>query len=143
MWGKSYEMNTALLNALFGETHSDMSEQEQDNPQKVLFSINKVDLYGIEFRLFVARRLYPSNDKISFVFLRAPYYPELDGRLVYVEDDEECKYYECDLIKNKHTCIIGNLHPMLINVFATILSPFSRGQVCSAQSPCKILSLCI
>ena len=96
---KSYEMNTALLNALFGETHSDTSEQEQDKPKKVLFSINKVDLYGIEFRLFDARRLYPSDDRISFVFLRAPYCPELDGRLVYVEDYKKCKYYKCDLIK--------------------------------------------
>lgn len=96
---KSYERETAILNALFGETQSDISEQEQDKLKKVLFSINKVDLYGIEFRLFDARRLYPSNDRISFVFLRAPYCHELDGRLVYVEDHEECNYYSCDIIK--------------------------------------------
>ena len=89
---KNGAQHIALLNAIFGE-------QTELPEQKVLFAINKVDLYGIEFRLFDARRLYPSDDRISFVFLRAPYCPELDGRLVYVEDHEDCKYYTCDLIK--------------------------------------------
>jgi len=30
-----------------------------------------------------------------------PYCPELDGRLVSVKGHEECKYYECDLIKKQ------------------------------------------
>ena len=46
-------------------------------------------------------------------------------------------------LSKKHTCTIGDLHPMTINFSAIILSPFSRRQVYSAQSSCKILSLCI
>ena len=58
----------AILTAIFGE-HTELPEPEQ----KVLFAINKVNFYGIEFRLFDARCLYPDDDRISFVFLRTPY----------------------------------------------------------------------
>lgn len=64
----SAHRDEAILTARFGE-RTELPEPEQ----KVLFAINKVNLYGIEFRLFDARCLYPDDDRISFVFLRTPY----------------------------------------------------------------------
>jgi hypothetical protein len=56
-------------------------------------------LYGIEFRLYDGRKFYPGDDRISFVFLRMNDCPELDGRIVYVEDKEECKKYYNPMLK--------------------------------------------
>jgi hypothetical protein len=64
-----------------------------------LFSLPQVDLYGIEFRLFDGRHLYEEDDRISFIFLRMEEYPELDGAIVYVEDRNQCQYYENEMIR--------------------------------------------
>ena len=82
-----------------------------------------------------------ADARIKAILDTSIYIPFINDGVVHVEDEEECKYYECDLIKKQaHTCITGDLHPLLINAFATIFSPFLLGQVYSAQSTCKILS---
>jgi hypothetical protein len=47
-----------------------------------LIAIEKAFLRGLDFKLFDPRGLYPSADRMSFVFLECPDYPFLDGRLV-------------------------------------------------------------
>lgn len=53
--------------------------------------IERARLEGIDFRLFDPRGLYPTHDRISFVFLRTPEHPILDNVLVRVHDAEVCK----------------------------------------------------
>jgi hypothetical protein len=51
-------------------------------------------LTGLEFTLFDPRRLYPGDDRVSFVFARAAGCPALDGQLVLVEDRSACARYQ-------------------------------------------------
>lgn len=81
-----------LLDVIFGTT---------TKPKKIketFYSVNKARLYGIEFLLYDPRgRDY--GDRVSFVFLRLDSCAELNGRLVYVEDHDECKCYRSKKIK--------------------------------------------
>ena len=65
-----------------------------------LWRIGAVDLYGIAFRLYDGRHLYDDDDRISFVFAGAQGAPKLDGRLVYVEDHDQCQYYANETVQN-------------------------------------------
>jgi hypothetical protein len=60
---------------------------------------SQVHLEGLEFPLYDGRRLYPGADRISFVFAFFDEYPALDGSLVYVEDEEQCRLYSNDEIR--------------------------------------------
>jgi len=64
-----------------------------------LFHISRVKVYGIEFRLYDGRHLYDGEDRISFVFADSTAIPELNGHLVHVEDQEQCRDYTSDLVK--------------------------------------------
>jgi hypothetical protein len=64
-----------------------------ENPEAkeaALLSIGRTRLSGIDFKLFDPRGLYPSADRMSFVFLECPQYPFLDGRLVEIATSEDC-----------------------------------------------------
>lgn len=61
------------------------------------FSIEKIDLYGVEFQLD-PQTFYPSENKVSFVFCASDD-PRLDGTIVLVEDKEECLNYVNPIIK--------------------------------------------
>jgi hypothetical protein len=63
-----------------------------------LFSIRKVFLSGIEFRLYDGRHIYDGEDRVSFVFC-VDEDSELDGTLVYVEEKKECGFYVQEAIK--------------------------------------------
>lgn len=64
-----------------------------ERKREVFYSINKAYLYGLEFLLFDPRGR-DVDDRISFVFLRIDDCDELKGKLVLVENQEECqKYY--------------------------------------------------
>lgn len=65
-----------------------------------LFRVDKIKLYGIEFRLYDGRQLYPDDDRVSFAFLRVDDCPELDGRIVYVEDHEQCQYADHEIVRS-------------------------------------------
>ena len=60
---------------------------------------SQVHLEGLEFRLYDGRRLYPGADRISFVFASFDEFPALDGSLVYVEEEEQCRLYTNDEIR--------------------------------------------
>ena len=63
--------------------------------------LHEADLYGIEFLLYDPRDWENNGvaeDRMSFVFL-AHQSPDLNGRLVMVEDHEECQYYRRETIK--------------------------------------------
>ena len=70
--------------------------REQDREQ--FLSAGRVRLEGIEFRLYDGRRMYPGDDRMSFVFASFDGNPQLDGSLVYVEDREECRKYRHEQI---------------------------------------------
>lgn len=82
-----------LLDKIFG------TSTEPKNKIDVFYSLQKINLYGIEFQLFDPREIQEIHDRISFVFLRIDNCPELDGQLVYVEDREECQKYSNEIIK--------------------------------------------
>ena len=57
-----------------------------------------VRLHGIAFRLYDPRQLYPDEDRLSFVFIDMPEFPELHGRMVNVYDRRQCQLFTGKLI---------------------------------------------
>lgn len=55
-----------------------------------LIAIGNARLRGIDFKLFDPRGLYPSADRMSFVFLECPEHPFLDGKVVEIVSSEDC-----------------------------------------------------
>jgi hypothetical protein len=72
---------------------------EPKKKQKVFYTLERINLYGIEFQLFDPREIQEIDDRIGFVFLRIDDCPELDGQIVYVEDRDECQKYYNEMIK--------------------------------------------
>lgn len=72
--------------------------QPQGSPHALLF-LDSVQLRGVQFRLFDPRALYPGHDILSFVVLTCPALPELDGRLVRVDDSAWTARYENPAIR--------------------------------------------
>jgi len=58
-----------------------------------LFLVSDASIAGIEFTLFDARRLYPDDSRVSFVFARSATCPALDGQIVLLEDGAACSEY--------------------------------------------------
>jgi len=58
-----------------------------------LFVADEVAIAGLDFTLFDARRLYPDDSRVSFVFARSATCPALDGQVVLVEDGAACSQY--------------------------------------------------
>ena len=75
-----------LLDKMFG------TSKKPEKIKKVFYALNKVRLYGVEFLLFDPRG-QDVGDRISFVFLRTKDCDEINGKLVYVEDQTECRKY--------------------------------------------------
>jgi hypothetical protein len=72
---------------------------------------SQVHLEGLEFQLYDGRCLYPGADRISFVFATFDEYPALDGSLVYVEDEEQCRLYSNDQIQTAQAFLDApNIH---------------------------------
>lgn len=65
--------------------------RDPSRPRTGFFEFERAVLKGIDFRLFDPYGRYPGSDRLSFVFLRAPEYPALDGRLVQYNDADACK----------------------------------------------------
>jgi hypothetical protein len=57
------------------------------------FSLQGVSLVGVEFRLYDGRNLYEGDDRMSFVFC-VDDDPQLDGIMVYVEEQAACREYK-------------------------------------------------
>ena len=71
----------------------------------------QVHLEGLELRLYDGRRLYPGADRVSFVFASFDEYPALDGSLVYVEEEEQCRLYSNDEIRTAQAFLDSpNIH---------------------------------
>ena len=58
-----------------------------------LFVVDQAAIAGLEFTLLDARRLYPDDSRVSFVFARSATCPALDGQIVLVEDSAACLQY--------------------------------------------------
>lgn len=85
-----------LLRDLFNQSDKD-SDEEQCTCGSVLL-LNKLKIRGIDFRLFDPRDLYPHENRLSFVFLESKEAPFLNGRVVEVNDHNQCKLYRYKLI---------------------------------------------
>jgi HEAT repeat protein len=59
-----------------------------------------VDLGGVDFRLYDPRGLYPGEDRVSFLFVRCPQWPALDGKIVAMESHVQCQSYESELVSS-------------------------------------------
>lgn len=59
-----------------------------------------VDLGGVDFRLYDPRGLYPGEDRVSFLFVRCPQWPALDGKIVAAESHVQCQSYESELVRS-------------------------------------------
>jgi hypothetical protein len=62
-------------------------------------SLSHARLSGIDFRLFGAGQLQPGADRLSFVFLETDAAPFLNGRLVQVEGEADCREHDADMIR--------------------------------------------
>lgn len=62
------------------------------------FALERIALSGLEFRLYDGRSLYDGADRVSFVFC-VDDDPQLDGTLVYVEEQGECRKYKDEQIQ--------------------------------------------
>lgn len=87
-----------LLRDLFNQSDKD-SDEEQCTCGSVLL-LNKLKIRGIDFRLFDPRDLYPHENRLSFVFLESKEAPFLNGRVVEVNDHNQCKLYRYKLIRD-------------------------------------------
>ena len=80
-------------------------------PPNKFLTAGHVFLDGVEFRLYDGRRLYPGADRVSFVFASFEEYPALDGSLVYVETEEQCRQYRSDEIRTAQAFLDSpNIH---------------------------------
>jgi len=62
--------------------------------------IEKATLFGVDFRIFDPRDLYPGEDRMSFVFVRGSGWPLLDGRMVNVDDTAGCRQYRHHVLQS-------------------------------------------
>ncbi|MEM9592273.1 MAG: hypothetical protein AAF967_13215 [Pseudomonadota bacterium] len=63
--------------------------------------LKKVQLRGIDFRLFDPRGLYPDNDRMSFVFIECPEHYFIDGRLVEIAEEGGNTVLQCPSLQLK------------------------------------------
>lgn len=79
-------------NILISKAHIMPAEDfaQLDESERII-SVEKIGLYGVEFHLD-PQTFYPSENRVSFVFCISDD-PRLDGRIVLVEDKEECLNY--------------------------------------------------
>jgi hypothetical protein len=68
------------------------------NVSERFFSLSSVSLRGVEFQLYDGRNLYEGDDRMSFVFC-VDDDPQLDGLMVYVEEQAECRKYKDERIQ--------------------------------------------
>ncbi len=61
--------------------------------------LSRLKVFGLDFELFDPRKLYPSANRMSFVFLESPDLPSLDGCLAQIETREQCRPYGSELIR--------------------------------------------
>jgi hypothetical protein len=62
--------------------------------------LEKATLFGVDFRMFDPRNLYPGSDRLSFVFPRDTGWPLLDGRMVSVDDSAACAIYRSEVLRS-------------------------------------------
>jgi hypothetical protein len=65
---------------------------------ETFYSLPGVSLRGVEFRLYDGRNLYEGDDRMSFVFCLDDD-PQIDGLMVYVEEQAECRKYQDERIQ--------------------------------------------
>jgi hypothetical protein len=63
-----------------------IEECEIDGSTHHLLRLEALDVRGVDFRCFDPRGLYPTEDRVSFVFIERPRTPCLHGRLVMVSE---------------------------------------------------------
>jgi hypothetical protein len=61
--------------------------------------LSRLRLFGIDFELFDPRNLYPTENRMSFVFLDSPDLSSLCGCLAQVETREQCQVYDSEVIR--------------------------------------------
>jgi hypothetical protein len=61
--------------------------------------IPRLQVYGIDLRLFDPRGLYPHADRVSFVFIDSAELPALRGCIAQLENQQQCQIYGSDVIR--------------------------------------------
>jgi len=61
--------------------------------------VPRLRAYGIDFRLFDPRGLYPDANRVSFVFLESSELPTLNGCVAQLENREQCHAYGSEVIR--------------------------------------------
>lgn len=69
------------------------------SPGQWALSVTELHVFGIDFELFDPRKLYPSANRVSFVFVQCPEFPALDGCLCQVENKEQCQAYNGQVLQ--------------------------------------------
>jgi hypothetical protein len=72
-----------------------------------LLRLESAHLFGLDFRLFDPRALYPHEDRLSFVFLGCPELPAFDGRIAWVLDHAEAQLYDADAIRAADRVVVS------------------------------------
>jgi hypothetical protein len=70
-------------------------------------SLPNARLTGIDFRLFGSGQLHPGADRMSVVFLETAAAPFLDGRLVQVEGEADCRKHDSEPIRGASAYLSG------------------------------------
>jgi hypothetical protein len=70
------------------------------DPGQVCLVLKRLKLYGVDFRLYDYRNLYPQANRMSFVFIESPELPSLKGCLAQIEDKTQCQSYGSETIRS-------------------------------------------
>jgi hypothetical protein len=75
-----------------------LSETAESDSVARLLRFDHLVLHGLDFKLFDPRRIYPNEDRVSFVFLSCSVAPSLDGRLVQANNKEQCRLFNSEAL---------------------------------------------
>ncbi len=75
------------------------AKKPEDVIQLQFYEVKKARLFGIEFRLFDPRGLYPDENRMSFVFCSIPGLKKGNNFFTLVEPGYECEYYSNEVIR--------------------------------------------
>jgi hypothetical protein len=76
---KVSQLHLPVLDQVGSDAHESAFVLTFATPQYRLLRVDAAHLTGVNFRIYDPRQLYPGEDRVSFLFLRCPDAPFLDG----------------------------------------------------------------
>mgnify|MGYP006969414823 CR=1 FL=1 len=71
-----------------------------ESPRSWLLPLNELQVRGLDFELYDPRKLYPHSNRMSFVFATCPELPAIDGAVVQLESQAQCRAYNSEQLRN-------------------------------------------